>query len=231
MVNFYIKGMSTTEDEQQKIISNFKDQGIDVIPVIDDYTNYSIKTIIPYIEKFINDNNPNNEEVNLICHSMGCNFGYLLSEKQNSCIDKIVYISPEFVGTSAKEKQAISERYNGIDYNTPATTKPNLHNIILYYKSLKEVIKLKNKSLAVTNNSSLIVYSKGDIFVNQNWINSSVNYLADKVEIESNSHNPLLTNMETYEEVSQYIKKSLTKSKFYQATSWIDFLENSNFFE
>ena len=65
MVNFYIKGMSTTKEEQTQIINKFKEQGIDVIPIIDDYTKYSIKTIIPYIEKFIKANNPNNEEVNL----------------------------------------------------------------------------------------------------------------------------------------------------------------------
>ena len=213
MVNFYIKGMSTTEEEQKQIISNFKIQGIDIIPVIDDYANYSIKTIIPYIEKFIKDNNPNNEEVNLICHSMGCNFGYLIDEKSDTYIDKIVYVSPEFVGTTAKEKQEISRQYNGIDYNIPVTTKPNLHNIILYYKSLRKVINSKNNSLPISNNSSLIVYSKGDVFVNQNWINSGLNYLANTVEIESNSHNPLLTNMETYEEISKFIKNPLKKMK------------------
>lgn len=74
MVNFYIKGMSTTNEEQEIIINSFKEQGIDVIPVIDDYANYSIKTIEKSIEKFIEQNNQNNEKVNLICHSMGCNF-------------------------------------------------------------------------------------------------------------------------------------------------------------
>lgn len=78
MVNFYIKGMSTTNEEQERIINSFKEQGIDVIPVIDDYSNYSIKKIEPSIEKFIEQKNPNNEKVNLICHSMGCNFGYLI---------------------------------------------------------------------------------------------------------------------------------------------------------
>ena len=47
------------------------------------------------------------------------------------------------------------------------------------------------------------------MFVNQNWINS----VGDHVEIDSNSHNPLLTNKETYEEISEYIKKPLTLVK------------------
>lgn len=214
MVNFYIKGMSTTEEEQKQIISNFKEQGMDVIPVIDDYTNYSIKTIIPYIKKFIKANNPNNEEVNLICHSMGCNFGYLIDEKtDNTYVNKIVYISPEFVGTTSKEKMEISKQYNGINYNTPVTTKPNLHNIILYYKSLREVVKCKNNLVSINNIDSLIVYSKGDVFVSQNWINSIYTILANTVEIESNSHNPLLTNEETYEKISEFIKNPLRKIK------------------
>ena len=212
MVNFYIKGMSTTKEEQTQIINKFKEQGIDVIPIIDDYTKYSIKTIIPYIEKFIRENNPNNEKINLICHSMGCNFGYLIDRKTDTYIDKLVYISPEFVSTTSKEKKEISARYNGIDYNIPVTTKPNLHNMILYYKSLREVINFSN-NVSINSNDSLIVYSKGDVFVNQNWINSSLNSLANVVEIESNSHNPLLTNEETYEEISKFIKNPLKTIK------------------
>ena len=213
MVNFYIKGMSTTEEEQKQIISNFKEQDIDVIPIINDYTNYSINTIIPYIEKFINESNPNNEKINLICHSMGCNFGYLIDKNTHINIDKIVYVSPEFVGTTSKDKKEISKRYNGINYNTSVATKPNLHNIILYYKSLKKIIKSKNNLISINNDHSLIVYSNGDVFVNQNWINSDLNYLANIVEIESNSHNPLLTNEETYEEISKFIKNTLKKIK------------------
>jgi len=204
--------MSTTKEEQTQIINKFKEQGIDVIPIIDDYTKYSIKTIIPYIEKFIRENNPNNEKINLICHSMGCNFGYLIDRKTDTYIDKLVYISPEFVSTTSKEKKEISARYNGIDYNIPVTTKPNLHNMILYYKSLREVINFSN-NVSINSNDSLIVYSKGDVFVNQNWINSSLNSLANVVEIESNSHNPLLTNEETYEEISKFIKNPLKTIK------------------
>ena len=48
---------------------------------------------------------------------------------------------------------------------------------------------------------------------NQNWINSDLNYLVNIVEIESNSHNPLLTNMENYEEISRFIKNTLKKIK------------------
>ena len=105
MVNFYIKGMSTTNEEQERIINSFKEQGIDVIPVIDDYANYSIKTIEKSIEKFIENNNPNNEKVNLICHSMGCNFGYLIERRGNININKLVLVSPEFISTTKKEKE------------------------------------------------------------------------------------------------------------------------------
>lgn len=209
MVNFYIKGMSTTKEEQEKIINSFKEQGIDVIPVIDDYTNYSIKTIEPSIEKFIEENNPDNEKVNLICHSMGCNFGYLIKRRGNIDINKLIFVSPEFVSTTKKEKEEIKNKYKGIDYNNESNnTKLNLHNIILHYKSLRKVMETLTDFVSC-NMDTLIVYSKGDMFVNQNWINSVGNY----VEIDSNSHNPLLTNKETYEEISEYIKKPLTLVK------------------
>lgn len=205
MVNFYIKGMSTTNEEQERIINSFKEQGIDVIPVIDDYSNYSIKTIEPSIEKFIEENNPNNEKVNLICHSMGCNFGYLIKRRENIDINKLIFVSPEFVSTTKKEKEEIKNKYKGIVYNNESNnTKLNLHNIILHYKSLRKVMETLTDFVSC-NMDTLIIYSKGDIFVNQNWVSSVGNY----VEIDSNSHNPLLTNKETYEEISEYIKKPL----------------------
>lgn len=213
MVNFYIKGMSTTNEEQEIIINSFKEQGIDVIPVIDDYANYSIKTIEKSIEKFIENNNPNNEKVNLICHSMGCNFGYLIKSRENININKLVLVSPEFISTTKKEKEEIKKRYNGIDYNTKSNnSKLNLHNIILYYKSLRKVME-PSIDYVFCNMDTLIVYSKGDIFVSQNWINSGYAFLTDKVEVNSNSHNPLLTNKEVYEEITEYIKKPLTLVK------------------
>ncbi len=213
MVNFYIKGMSTTNEEQERIINSFKEQGIDVIPVIDDYANYSIKTIEKSIEKFIENNNPNNEKVNLICHSMGCNFGYLIKRRGNININKLVLVSPEFISTTKKEKEEIKKRYNGIDYNTKSNNaKLNLHNIILYYKSLRKVMEPSIDSVSC-NMDTLIVYSKGDIFVSQNWVNSGYAFLTDKVEVNSNSHNPLLTNKEVYEEITEYIKKPLTLVK------------------
>lgn len=213
MVNFYIKGMSTTNEEQERIINSFKEQGIDIIPVIDDYANYSIKTIEKSIEKFIENNNPNNEKVNLICHSMGCNFGYLIERRGNININKLVLVSPEFISTTKKEKEEIKKRYNGIDYNTKSNNaKLNLHNIILYYKSLRKVMEPSIESVSY-NMDTLIVYSKGDIFVSQNWINSGYAFLTDKVEVNSNSHNPLLTNKEVYEEITEYIKKPLTLVK------------------
>ena len=213
MVNFYIKGMSTTNEEQERIINSFKEQGIDVIPVIDDYANYSIKTIEKSIEKFIENNNPNNEKVNLICHSMGCNFGYLIKRRGNININKLVLVSPEFISTTKKEKEEIKKRYNGIDYNNKSNNaKLNLHNIILYYKSLRKVMEPSIDSVSC-NMDTLIVYSKGDIFVSQNWINSGYAFLTDKVEVNSNSHNPLLTNKEVYEEITEYIKKPLTLVK------------------
>ena len=213
MVNFYIKGMSTTNEEQERIINSFKEQGIDVIPVIDDYANYSIKTIEKSIEKFIENNNPNNEKVNLICHSMGCNFGYLIERRGNININKLVLVSPEFISTTKKEKEEIKKRYNGIDYNSKSNNaKLNLHNIILYYKSLRKVMEPSIDPVSC-NMDTLIVYSKGDIFVSQNWINSGYAFLTDKVEVNSNSHNPLLTNKEVYEEITEYIKKPLTLVK------------------
>lgn len=213
MVNFYIKGMPTTNEEQERIINSFKEQGIDVIPVIDDYSNYSIKTIEPSVEKFIEENNPNNEKVNLICHSMGCNFGYLIKRRENIDINKLIFVSPEFVSTTKKEKEEIKNKYKGIDYNNESNnTKLNLHNIILHYKSLRKVMETLTDFVSC-NMDTLIIYSKGDIFVSQNWINSGYAFLTDKIEVNSNSHNPLLTNKETYEEISEYIKKPLTLVK------------------
>lgn len=125
----------------------------------------------------------------------------------------MVLVSPEFVSTTKKEKEEIKNKYKGIDYNTESNNaKLNLHNIILYYKLLRKVMETLGDFVSC-NMDTLIVYSKGDMFVNQNWINSGYAFLIDKVEVNSNSHNPLLTNKEVYEEITEYIKKPLTLVK------------------
>ena len=144
---------------------------------------------------------------------MGCNFGYLIKRRENIDINKLIFVSPEFVSTTKKEKEEIKNKYKGIVYNNESNnTKLNLHNIILYYKSLRKVMEPSIDSVSC-NMDTLIVYSKGDIFVSQNWINSGYAFLTDKVEVNSNSHNPLLTNKEVYEEITEYIKKPLTLVK------------------
>ena len=144
---------------------------------------------------------------------MGCNFGYLIKRRGNININKLVLVSPEFISTTKKEKAEIKKRSTGIDYNTLSNnSKLNLHNIFLYYTSLRKVMETSIVSVSC-NMDTFIVYSKGDIFVSQNWINSGYAFLTDKVEVNSNSHNPLLTNKEVYEEITEYIKKPLTLVK------------------
>ena len=83
---------------------------------------------------------------------------------------------------------------------------------ILGYQMLDpacNLLKSKKDLVSINDADSLIVYSKGDVFVSQNWINSDLNHSTSIIEIESNSHNPLLTNIETYEKISKFMKNSL----------------------
>lgn len=210
MSNFYIKGMSSDSGEINKILTKLSDNGIETLNVVDDYSKYMMykkKDILDIIVEEINKNNVTNSPINLICHSMGCNFGILIPKKLSS-INKIVMISPEFKEVSEIEKNEIQNK--SISYsreaNVEAINYKKLKSIILFLKSKKWANNEIEDYLRL-NISTLFVYSKGDQFVFQEFIHKlSKNDNVSECGIDSGYHNPILDNSVELTEIKQFIR-------------------------
>ena len=198
MYNLYLKGLSTDNDELDKIRNLFKKYGLDFANVFDNYAELPIKTndaLKVSIDDKIRKCNPMGQKVNLICHSMGCNLGVIATERSKK-IESLILISPEFGEYSEKEMEKIENE--NINLNNPREfgeleVKNNANKI----KSL--IVFQKTKLLAATaiekiKVPTLIIYSKDDLFIPQDYLNDLANR-KDNLKLatlNTKFHNPLV---------------------------------------
>ena len=197
MYNLYLKGLSTDNQELSEIKDSFNDNGLSFTNVFDSYSNLaalSKNAIQAEVDEKIRRANPTMQNVNLICHSMGCNLGVLAAE-QSKKIKSLVLISPEFGEYSTKEKRKIEE----------ANIHPTFQR--QYGEKETKISSEKIRSIIVFNRTKpwatlaiekvdipvLIIYSKDDTFIPKEYLENLAKR-KDNVEIEtinSKLHNPL----------------------------------------
>lgn len=198
MYNLYLKGLSTNNEELDKIRNLFKKYGLDFANVFDNYAELPIKTndaLKVSIDDKFRKCNPMGQKVNLICHSMGCNLGVIATERSKK-IKSLILISPEFGEYSEKEMEKIENE--NINLNNPREfgeleVKNNANKI----KSL--IVFQKTKLLAATaiekiKVPTLIIYSKDDLFIPQDYLNDLANR-KDNIKLatlNTKFHNPLV---------------------------------------
>ena len=197
MKAFYLKGLSTTKKEFDYIYSKLSYEDIELVPLVSNYAELSKLSkdkIIDYFKDKIKDSGE--EKINLICHSMGCNFGLLLASNMDN-INSITLISPEFE-TVTKEEQAEIEPSSRESINEGENTPMSLaklKSILLFIKSKKwvseEMENFINKGIKTS-----ILYSKGDKFVSRKMIHrlSKLDNISE-FEMDTNNHNPLLEDV------------------------------------
>lgn len=197
MYNLYLKGLSTDNQELSEIKDSFNDNGLSFTNVFDSYSNLaalSKNAIQAEVDEKIRRANPTMQNVNLICHSMGCNLGVLAAE-QSKKIKSLVLISPEFGEYSTKEKRKIEE----------ANIHPTFQR--QYGEKETKISSEKIRSIIVFNRTKpwatlaiekvdipvLIIYSKDDTFIPKEYLENLAKR-KDNIEIEtinSKLHNPL----------------------------------------
>lgn len=197
MYNLYLKGLSTDNQELSEIRDSFNDNGLSFTNVFDSYSNLaalSKNAIQAEVDEKIIRANPTMQNVNLICHSMGCNLGVLAAE-QSKKIKSLVLISPEFGEYSTKEKRKIEE----------ANIHPTFQR--QYGEKETKISSEKIRSIIVFNRTKpwatlaiekvdipvLIIYSKDDTFIPKEYLEDLAKR-KDNIEIEtinSKLHNPL----------------------------------------
>lgn len=197
MYNLYLKGLSTDNQELNEIRKNFNENGLFFTNVFNNYSNLAALTknaLQAEVNEQVRRANPTMQNINLICHSMGCNLGVLATE-QSKKIKNLVLISPSFGEYSTKEKRKIENE--------------KLHPSFQRRYGEKEVKMNSDKirSLIVFNRTKpwatlaiekidipvLIIYSKDDTFIPKEYLEDLAKR-KDNIEIEtinSKLHNPL----------------------------------------
>lgn len=204
---YYLKGMSSDKDELDYLKMKFENEGMELIPVIDNYANYSKMSKEEITEDLIN-RLPKDERINLVCHSMGCNYGLLVANNMNN-IEHITFVSPEF------EKMTSSDYESIVTFPRPMDHRPNkmkfginkLKNIMAFVKSSKWSRSELKRFLITKDIPTLIFYSTGDGFVSRKQFEDM--YELDNINFQrfdTNNHNPLLENNKSVE----LIKKDST---------------------
>lgn len=212
MYNLYLKGLSTDNQELSKIRDNFNNSGLSFTNVFDSYSNLaalSKNAIQAEVDEKIRRANPTMQNVNLICHSMGCNLGVLAAE-QSKKIKSLVLISPEFGKYSTKEKRKIEEanihptfqRQYGEKETRLSSDK--VRSIIVFNRTKPwATLAIEKVDIPV-----LIIYSKDDTFIPKEYLENLAKR-KDNVEIEtinSKLHNPL-TSLDHKNKTIKLIKK------------------------
>ena len=196
MEKIYIPGMSVTRKEEGKIKKIFRDTGMPVEFLTNEYlslSKMSKNNIQKFIMERINFISHRHDVVHLICHSMGCNLGVIASGHTN--VESINFIYPEFSSPTRLERQAIlevaSQKYQH-------EQKESLKARSLGEQLLLVGLFLRSRRWALKELSSVeipmrVYYSEGDPFVSSEEIRKIGDFTTKKIMVETSYHNPLLS--------------------------------------
>jgi hypothetical protein len=213
--NLYIPGLKTTEEE----IAEIKGQLNGNLTLFDPSIDKSYHPYIALCYKY------HTASINLICHSMGCNYGIMIASRYEQerrqvntllpvhQINKMVFISPEIMPTSKKEKEMIeslniANNFYGEGKEEELSSKisiGDIRKIALFLKTQKQakcaLTEVFDGEQTTTESKkgipTLIVRSRGDIRVSTNGIEQIIASPLFDVkmvkEVPSTMHNPLLS--------------------------------------
>ena len=155
----------------------------------------------------------NEEEVNLICHSMGCNFGLILAKERSAKINSMVLLSPELQSPS-KTETAVSKiraahmpEYD--NYNISKPEKIKFLQKLSLYNLFEQTKKIANKNRENLTIRSLIIYPYADIYTSQTGaIKLADDLKCHYLEMYTKHHNILLSSSgnDTARIISKFLK-------------------------
>lgn len=213
--NIFIPGLTSNQNGTGKCIELLENDGIrDIIIFNAKKSLFKISSGF-YFNSVLYDKirEYTDGKVNLICHSMGCNYGisaiasFNLANQIKSVpkenLNKIVLISPEVWSISSEEQKAIDiENVKNSNFGEEVIKSSFLSKIdIRKLKWLREFVRTQEiaRNMLVDGfeyePETMIVYSKGDRFVSPNGINNLQTYLnrvSEVIAVETIMHNPLL---------------------------------------
>lgn len=223
MKNVLFSGLSYSKENTDKMIRQLEREGV---PNVIDfgpyycYEKYEGEKLLSYLCNSF-DNRTEGDDVNIICHSMGCNMGLILAKERSSQIKKAVFISPELRKSTRKEKQIADLRIKtGIavkyDFSNEKKVKMGVFDKIKLYEVFKQTRKIALENLdSMSAIDSLVIYGAADKFVSQ----ESAEELAEKldayiIQARTKYHNVLLAGVvgaQTARSISRFINDDLTE--------------------
>ena len=217
MKNILLRGM----DNNQKNLNEMKmilEGKIGEVVLFGDYVGRDSASIIENVEERF-DEIANGEEVNLICHSMGCNYGAILGAIRSSQVKHLVLMSPEIYPVSLEEKMfnfglRTDKEISLSKETSEIKTKRSIFEMVDEVHKFKKSAKLAREILADQTENDikcLVMYGMGDKFVSQNSIFKLIKNYSEVTmnNYPTTCHNLLLSYYGSHvaEDIKKYILK------------------------
>lgn len=214
--NILFSGLSYSKKNNELMIEELKRYSFygDVID-FGSYESYKHMSDENLIAK-LNDNFnalAENDDVNLICHSMGCNFGLILAREKASQIKRAVFLSPELQQSTRQEKQKAKNLKISYDRSIEQPVTMGIFDKISLFKVFGQTKELAKESLKDINNlDSLVCYGVADPFVSEAGAKDLAQKLdGELIQIFTQYHNLLLNTISGENETARQITKFLHK--------------------
>lgn len=231
--NILLSGLSYSKENFELMRKTLIENGISDIIDFGSYNKYTNMSNIELI-KLICENFEQlagSYDVNIICHSMGCNIGLILAKEKSDQIKKAIFLSPELQKTTRKEKKIAKLRImHGVTDTTIAEDKSEFpKSKPIYDLTYEQPVKLgifdkialfkvfcQTKKIAIENLNkienldSYIAYGVADKFVSQKGAEELARQLDGEIaQIRTRHHNLLLSSRkdETARQITKFLQK------------------------
>ncbi len=206
MNNLYFKGLDTDHQEFDQVKRIFNQEGLNLTNVFYSYTSLPLTSndkIMFDINDEVRRSNPIGQNVNVICNSIGCNFGVLAANKSPK-IKNMILISPRFGQYSKEEKRKIKSQKLTQSNPKNSFDSEKIKTIILFNKT-KSYTNLAIEKIKIP---ILIVYSKNDVYVPKEYLNDLASKKDNIIikDIDSSSRNLLVPKEKTLRLIKPYLK-------------------------
>ncbi len=198
MKNLYIPGMNSSAEEYEKVKQLFKEEGLSLERLLENYlaiSRMSKNDVIYTLVKKLDELSAY-QDTTLICHSMGCNLGFLGA--RHPAVKKMVLISPEIYASTKEEKKCARE-LKQMKYQDETERKIKFRSLSAHLYLVGLFLRSRKWALQSLNDFKkpiMIVYSEGDHFVSKSGIErlEKMSESIDTITLETSYHNPFMSD-------------------------------------
>ncbi len=217
--NILFSGLSYSKTNAELMEAALNKNGITNVMDFGPYTPYKNMSDEEIVKRLCEDFDSlaENSDVNIICHSMGCNIGLILAKKRCHQIKKAAFLSPELQKTTRQEKKVaklmiLNSTTAKHDISQEQPVNLGIFDKISLFNVFNQTRKLAIESLEnIDNLDSFVAYGVADQFVSPKGAEELAYKLNAKlIQAKTRHHNLLLSNAPAV--CVDYQDKSMSKS-------------------